>query len=290
MYQYQIKRQPDSEIVINVNIPKATIDNHYNTSLEELRKELTVEGFRKGTVPKKIAEKKIQKEKVYERVLQHLLPKIYQEVVQKENLRPIINPRIDLEKAKEGEDWQIVIKLAERPKIDLKNYKKLLAEANKKNKKTDLWLPGQSVERKKEENEEDKKLKDINEIFNLLLKEINCPIPGVLIEEELNRKLASLVDELQKIGLTIESYLKSKNLTLEQLKESYKKEIIDTYRLEFILQEIADKENIVVDNKDIEKLFTNIKDEKERLLARQNSYLYAALLRKQKTIDFLLNL
>jgi len=53
---------------------------------------------------------------------------------------------------------------------------------------------------------------------------------------------------------------------------------------------IADKENIKVENSDIEKLFLNIKDDKEREKAKENSYYYASILRKQKTIDFLISL
>lgn len=291
MYTYQIKTYSDNQVDIEINIPKKTIENFYEQSFENLRKELVVEGFRKGTVPKKIAEKKISKEKVYENLIQNLLPKIYLEVLKKENLKSIIEPQIDFKKAKENEDWQVIIKIAIKPKVNLKNFKKMISDHNKKNKKSDIWVPGKKVEQtgSQDENEE-QKIKKIDAIFEILLKEAECIIPNILINQELNRKLSSLIDELQKVGLTIDSYLKSKNLTIETLKERYKKEITEAYKLEFILQEIADKENITVEIKEIENLLQNIKKEKDRQLAEENRYLYAALLRKQKTIDFLLNL
>ena len=62
------------------------------------------------------------------------------------------------------------------------------------------------------------------------------------------------------------------------------------HSLEFALNEIAEKENISVENDELEKLFVSIKDNKERVAAMQNAYYYAALLRKQKTLDFLLGL
>ena len=291
MYTYQIKTHPDYQVDIEVKISKETVNDYYEQSFEELRKELKVEGFRKGNVPKKIAEKKINKSQVYEKLIEKLLPKIYQEIIQKEKLRPITEPQVDIKTTKENEDWQVILKFAVKPKINLKDYKKLISDYNKKRKKVDIWVPGKMEKDKQKENDkEGKRVENINEIFNLLLKEVDCPIPNIIIEQELNRKLSSLIDELQKIGLTIEAYLKAKNLKLEKLKENYKKEIKDIYRLEFILQEIADKEKIIVETKDIELLLSNIKDEKERLRAKENSYLYAALLRKQKTIDFLINL
>ena len=77
---------------------------------------------------------------------------------------------------------------------------------------------------------------------------------------------------------------------MDQLKEKFTKEIQDTYKIEFLLNEIADKEKIQVENADLEKLFENIKDEAEKKTAKQNAYLYAAILRKQKTLDYLINL
>ena len=77
---------------------------------------------------------------------------------------------------------------------------------------------------------------------------------------------------------------------MESLKTQFRKETEDTYKLEFVLSEIADKENIKIEKTDLDKLFVNIKDEKERKKAEQNSYYYATILRKQKTLDYLISL
>jgi FKBP-type peptidyl-prolyl cis-trans isomerase (trigger factor) len=74
------------------------------------------------------------------------------------------------------------------------------------------------------------------------------------------------------------------------LKETYKKEIVDTYKLEFLLSELADKENITVTQKEIDTLFQSITDPKEKEAAKANSYFYASILRKQKTLDYLLGM
>ena len=95
----------------------------------------------------------------------------------------------------------------------------------------------------------------LNSILNALLKETKCEISELIIEEELNQRLSNLLTEIQKIGLTVDTYLKSKNLTQEELKKRYRNEIEQTYKLEFVLAELADKENIKVENSDIKKLF-----------------------------------
>jgi len=208
-------------------------------------------------------------------------------ILSKENLKPIISPKVDLVKAKEGEDWQIKITLAEKPNIVLGDYKKVIKEAKAKTNKANIWVPGKDKEAKKPEEDKNKLL---NEVLTALLKETKLEISDLVINEEINHRLSHLLDEIQKIGLTTENYLKSKNLTMDALKAQFKKETEDTYKLEFVLAEIADKENLKVEQEDLNKLFVNIKDEKERKVAEQNSYYYATILRKQKTLDYLISL
>jgi FKBP-type peptidyl-prolyl cis-trans isomerase (trigger factor) len=287
MYSYKKNLLPKNTVELIIDIPKQEIKNAYQKAFLSLQKELTLPGFRKGSVPKEMAEKNIKKEKVYEKLIADLIPKIYEEIIKKENLTPLSLPKIELLKANEEEDWQIKITLAQKPTVDLKNLKAIIQKVKAEQKKEEIWVPGKT--QKEKENQEVKNQKLLNLILNALLKEIPCEISDLLIEEELNHRLASLLDDIKKIGLTVDTYLKSKNLTVEQLKEQYRKEIEETYKLEFILLAIADKENITVEKQDLEKIFVNLSPE-ERKKAEENSYFYASILRKQKTLDFLINL
>jgi len=287
MYSYKLNKLPKNTLEINLNIPTSDINEEYERAFSRLQQELTVEGFRKGKVPKAMAEKHLSKETVYQEMIKTLLPRVYEEIIKKEALKPIVSPKIELVKAKEKEDWQIKITLAEKPLLELGDYKKTIKEIKTNQKKEDIWVPGKGD---KEKPKGENKNKLLNEILNIVLKTSKVELSDLIIEEELNHRLTRLLDDVQKIGLTIENYLKSKNLTMEQLKASYRKEIEDTYKLEFILSEIADKENIKVEKEDLDKLFTNIKEEKERKAAEANSYFYASILRKQKTLDFLISL
>lgn len=285
MYTYKVQKLPKNTVELEINIPKEDIKKEKQEALKRLQKDLVVEGFRKGKVPLAIAEKHLSSDTIYQEMLKVLLSKIYSEIIQKESLKPIINPKVDLVKAKENEDWVVKITVALKPDVNLGEYKKKIKEVKANSKKADIWVPGKDKEKPKEDNS-----KLLNEILEAVLKEVKLEIADLIIDEELNYRLARLVDDIQKLGMTTEAYLKSRNLTMEQLRENYKREIEDTYKLEFILAEIADKENIKVEKEDLDKLFVNIKDEKEKQQAYENSYYYASIIRKQKTIDFLLNL
>lgn len=291
MYTHEIKKLPKRTTEILLKIPLSDINKEREIAFANLQKELAIEGFRKGKVPKAIAEKHLSKEVVYQELLKSLLSRIYEEVVKKENLQPVISPKIDLTKAKEGEDWEIKITITERPVIELGAYKEAIKKLKADKKKEDIWVPGKGDEKKTSSAESpEAKQKHLNNVLTALLKEVKCEISDLIMNEELDRRLSQLVDDVRKIGLTVEAYLKSKNLTIDELKARYQREIEDTYRLEFVLMEIADKENIKVEKDEIDKLFTNITNEAEKKAAQENSYYYASILRKQKTLDFLVAL
>lgn len=291
MYSYKKEKLPKNTLQLIVDVPKADIKKEEDEAFSRLQKNLTVEGFRQGKVPKSIAEKHLTKEVIYQELTQKMISRIYQELVQKEGIRPIISPKIDLPKAKEGEDWQIKIVVAEKPTITLGDYKKIIKEAKEKAKKSNIWVPGKDKTNPPAGGKpEDDKNQILNGVLTALLSETAIEVSDLVIEEEVNHRLSHLLDEIQKIGLTTDNYLKSKNLTMDTLKAQFKKETEDTYKLEFVLAEIADKENLKVEQADLDKLFVNIKDENEKKKAIQNSYYYATILRKQKTLDYLISL
>ncbi len=287
MYSYKKEKLPKNTIKLIVDVPKADVKKEETEAFSRLQKNLTVEGFRQGKVPSEIAKKHLTKEVIYQELAQKMISRIYQEVLTKEGLKPIISPKVDLVKAKEGEDWQIKIVLAEKPTITLGDYKKVIKDVKEKVKKSNIWVPGKDKDAKKPEEDKNQLL---NEVLTALLNESKIEVSDLVIDDEVNHRLTHLIDEIQKIGLTTEKYLKSKNLTMDSLKAQFKKETEDTYKLEFILAEVADKENLKVEQADLDKLFVNIKDEKEKKMAVQNSYYYATVLRKQKTLDYLISL
>ncbi len=295
MVKHELKRLPKSTVELLITLSPDEVSKHYQTSFDTLHQELTIEGFRKGKAPKSIAEKHISKEKVYNHMVPNMLPGIYEAIVKQENLKPIVSPQVELVSAKDNEEWQFRIRVAEKPVIDLKDYKKKIKEVNSATKKTNIWVPGQegaqsSAAKTPGDDESADKQKNLNEILSTLLRSTSVEVPDLIVQEEMNQRLSRLLDDIQKLGLTADAYLKSKNTTMDELKSRMAKEIEDTYKIEFLLAEIADQENITIDQKEMDSLFATIKDEAERKTAQENAYFYASVLRKQKTLEMLRSL
>ena len=290
---YSVKKLPKNITEITAFLKKEAIAKEEGNAFETLRQDLQIEGFRKGKVPVAIAKKNIAAKKVTEKAVEKLISDLYTKIIKETGLKPIVQPKITLLESKPKADWKIRFTIAEKPTIKLGDYKIKIKKAKEGLNKADIWIPGKSGNKAKSSEAQAKAKKEeksLNIALETLLKTAEIEIADLIIEKELDRHLASLIDDVRRMGLTIEKYAQSKNTTVEAIRERAKKQIIDTYKIEFLLAEIADKEKIVVDQKEINNLFTKIKDEKERKAAQANMYYYASILRKQKTLDFLKNL
>jgi len=271
-----VERSPDGTITLTITIPNALIEKAFDEITEELAKEISIPGFRKGKAPKKIVKEKINKDKLREDALKRLLPKAYSEAISKHNIKPIMNPRIHVQNLEEGKDWKFTAKTCEAPLVDLKNYKESIRKLTAGSK---IAIPG------KEE-----KPVSLEEIINTLLKTVDIKVPKIIIEQEVERLLAQTLDEIKRLGLTLDQYLSSTNKTVESMQAEFSKKAENDIKLEFALQKIAEEEKITVDEKEIEDTIGKAKNEKEKENLESNKYLLASIIRQQKTLDFLKNL
>lgn len=278
-----IKELPKSTVELEIHIPWPDIEQTYEKIFTQVVNEFEYEGFRKGKVPRKIVEERVDRTKLYQEVIKEIVPKAYQEAVVQNKITPIISPKVEVLKAKEKEEWVIKATVALRPSVILKNYKEKIRAFNNGTPK--IWTPGAKVEEKKEE-----KRPPFEELVNILLAEVELELSDILINEEANRLLAGLLDQTQKLGLTVEQYLIAKGTTTDQIRSEYAKEAAKNLKIEFILAEIADKENITVSDENLKQLLDKVEKPEERERLSKDSYYLAHLLRQQKTIDFLYNL
>ncbi|MCL5433103.1 MAG: hypothetical protein M1524_03235 [Patescibacteria group bacterium] len=271
-----IEKLPDGTIKLTLTIPFSEVTKTKDEVVALFASEAELPGFRKGKAPKKLVEEKIDQEKVREEILKRLLPKAYAESVKDHNLRPIINPQIHIQQIEEGKDWIFIALTCEAPEINLGNYKEGIRKITAKSK---IVIPGK-----------EKQEPSFDEIVKELLANVVIKIPKIIINQESDRLLAQTLDEIKKLGLSLEQYLSSTKRTAEDLRAEYEKKAEDDVRLEFTLQKVAMDEKISVSEKEIDEAIQKAKDENERKSLEANRYLLASILRQQKTLDFLKNL
>ena len=98
------------------------------------------------------------------------------------------------------------------------------------------------------------------------------------------------MDEVKRLGLTLDQYLASTGRNTEALRTEYAKKAENDIKLEFLLQKIADDEKITVEETEIDEAIGQAKTEAEKQNLQNNRYLLASIIRQQKTLDFLRSL
>jgi len=264
---------------LNVIVPKEKIQEEYQRLLETFAKQLESHGFRKGKVPLKLAEDKIGREKIYHQLSHQILPAVYSEAVRQQNLQPIGQPKIDLVKAKDGEDWQIKITGYQKPKVELGNYKEQVKGVNAKNS---IWTPEKGGEKESAAESQKAKEERFQKIISALLANVKIDLPEPVIEGEEKRKMAALIADLQKVGMNIDDYAQSQGKSIDQIRQEYHQQVSALIKLELILEAIADQENISVSQEEIANLTKNN--------PQANTYVLTQLLRQQKVLEYLSSL
>lgn len=286
MDNFQINKLPKNSLEIIAVIPWAEVQTARNKIVKEAGATLEIKGFRKGKVPENKVAETIGPQKLLEQTLHHLLPDYYQKAIAQNNLKPISNPKIAIVKAVESEDWQIKFTTCEEPEVKLGSYKEDLKK-NKAGKA--IWTPGKS-EGPKTKDENKTKDEQLQDNIDWLIKNVKVEICDLLIDEEVTRRLAGLVDQTQKLGISVDQYLASTGKTADQIKEDYRRQSEENLALEFILAKIAEEEKIEINPEEIDKIISQAKSEEEKKALASQKYYLASLLRRQKSLDFLASL
>jgi len=266
-----ISRQADGTIDIAITIPWADVAATYEKVVVGMVQKAELPGFRTGRAPRELVEKNLDKTKVYEETLKTLIPTAYNAAVTQQKVKPIVSPKIELKDATENKDWVFIAHTCEKPSVTLKDYKTAISGI-----KTKILKPG-----------EEPKKPTLDELLMTLYKNVTVTLPSLLIEHEVNRLLSELIDQTKKLGLTVEQYLASTQRTSETIKKEYEEQARRTLTLEFALEEIADKEGILVSDDDIDAVIKTGKTDEEKKTLENQRYYLASVLRRQKTLDFL---
>jgi len=270
---FDMEKKKDGTITLTITIPWSDVEKVRNEIVEELIQHVELPGFRKGKAPRAVAEQKLAPERVREETLKKILTDHYIQAVKNFGIKPLINPLIHVETFTEGTELVFLAETCEEPEIELGDYKAAISKVTAKSK---IIVPGKEAEKP-----------SLDTILDAALSVTTITIPKVLIDNESQRLLSRFLDEVKTLGMSLEQYLSSKNITSEQLKAEYEARAEQDLKLEFFLRRVSDAEKITVEPKDIEEALGSIENQKEREEIAQNPYLVASIIRQQKTLDFL---
>lgn len=210
-----LDRSPDGTFTITLTFPWVEITTAYDHIVNLAVKSTQLPGFRQGKAPRNLVESKLHRTDTLSQALQHLLPDSYKNALTTHQLKPILPPQLRITQASEGQAWVVTATSCETPSLTLPDYIH--------------QLPKQHI------TNDDHKL---HHILDYLTKSTTINLPQLLVSEETNHRLSNLADNLTNLGMTTQSYLASKKITLDELKKQFSDQAASDLTLEFILASI----------------------------------------------------
>lgn len=263
--QVTINKAENNTYKADVVIKKEKVIKAFEVALKHESENAEIKGFRKGKAPLDVVKKNIDESKLRSHALNHIVSNAYSDIIKENKLKPIVYPRFNITEFEDDKDLKFTIVIIEAPEMKLGDYKAQIAKIEVK------------------ENEKP----TAQQIIDAILKSSEIKVAVELITEETDRMMSSLIDQLGRLGLTVDKYLESQKKTPASLRDEYSKTSESNIKSDFLITEIAQKENITISDEELEKTIAAIPDEtSKKALSSPDQKLYIkAVLLKNKTIQ-----
>ncbi len=117
-----VKKLSDSKFEVTCEVEEKAWKDSQEKARKKLYDKLEIKGFRKGHVPADIAKKHINEGEVFNEAINIVLPSTFESAMKENNLRPIIQPQVSVDKFSTS-SLTLKFIVVTAPKVELGNYK-----------------------------------------------------------------------------------------------------------------------------------------------------------------------
>ncbi len=280
-----MKKPAKSMVELKITIPADVVAQTRHEVLVDFAKTTGVKGFRKGNAPLELVEKALDAGKINGEVVNRLLQKYYVQALKEKDIHPVANPKVDILKFGNGAEFEFRATIAVKPDVKLGDYKKALKKKLKAKK--------DEVQKAKEQAlKEGKPLDKVHdhlhaeEIIETIAESAKMELPEMLVDSEVDRYMARLVDQMRAINMDITQYLEAQHKSAEDLRAEYAETARKNLEAEFALMEAIKQEGIEVTDAEIEEAAraSGSEDTSKLLLDETNRWYIRSILEKNKLL------
>lgn len=113
-----------NKVRIKVEVPAEDIGKAVDRAFRDIAREVTIPGFRKGKVPRRVLQARLGMDAIYEEVKQANLPDYYAEALEQLGIEPIDEPEIEIDdiEIEEGKPLAFEATVEIKPRVELAEY------------------------------------------------------------------------------------------------------------------------------------------------------------------------
>lgn len=126
-----VEKLENSMVKLTVEVAADRFEEAVQKAYLKNRGQISVPGFRKGRVPRKLIEKSYGEGVFWEDAANGLIPEAYDEAVKESGLEVMSRPDVDVTQIEAGKDFIFTAEVAVKPEVTLGDYKGLEVEVEK---------------------------------------------------------------------------------------------------------------------------------------------------------------
>jgi len=111
-----------NKVKLTMTISAEAFDKALDAAFKKVVKNITMPGFRKGKVPRKMFEQTYGVESLFEDALESVLPKEYMKAVDETGISPVASPSWDVEQIGKGQELIAAATVTVKPEVELGEY------------------------------------------------------------------------------------------------------------------------------------------------------------------------
>ena len=118
-----VRREPGSKAVLEVEIPVETVSAGFDRALRKLNNRVVVPGFRRGKAPRAMLERHVGRDTIVEEAVNQLVPDAYTKALDQTGVQPIARPQIQVADLEEGKPLRFTATVDLVPQVGLGDYR-----------------------------------------------------------------------------------------------------------------------------------------------------------------------
>ena len=120
---YKWEKIDNNKVLLEIEVPSEEVNDALDRAYRKMVKTISVPGFRKGKVPRKVLESRYGPEIFYNDALEILVDPAYSKAVKECQLEPIDRPEMELVQMEKDKPLIFKIKVDVKPEVELGEYK-----------------------------------------------------------------------------------------------------------------------------------------------------------------------
>jgi len=112
-----------TRVKLTIEVPFEELEHAFDVTYKALAKQVRIKGFRPGKAPARLIDRYVGRGAVVSEAVNHAVPELYNEAIQKEELFALGQPDVEVTKLEDNEEFAFTAEVDVRPKFEVKDYK-----------------------------------------------------------------------------------------------------------------------------------------------------------------------